>query len=79
MTLYEFLQTATLTAVEMVDKTTLINVVVNGEELYGLNIDTSNIPSGIKLVHITDFVLDDAFLSVDGIVFDTRTLNLLSE
>jgi hypothetical protein len=77
MTIKEFLQDNTLTAVETVDN--LIINLVCGEALYGIDVDTSNIPSGIFTTRRTDYTLTDNILSVDTISVNTETTNMLGE
>jgi hypothetical protein len=77
MTLKDFLQDKTLTAVEIAEEFNLIfNVYIEGVG-YGLSIDTSNIPSGTKLFIREDFTLENDILSVAGISLDTATTNML--
>jgi len=75
MTIKEFLQDNTLTAVETVD--TLIINLVCGESLYGIDVDTSNIPSGTLTTRTTNFTLTDNTLSANGISVNTETTNML--
>ena len=77
MTLKEFLETNTITAVDTINGFDLIiNVYVDGA-CYGLNIDTSNVPAGTLLTTREDFNIVRDILSVDGIsinVFKTEML-----
>jgi hypothetical protein len=75
MTIKEFLEDKTLTAVETVDN--LIINLVCGESLYGINVDTSNIPSGTLTIRRTDYTLINDILSVDTISINTETTNML--
>lgn len=75
MTIKEFLQDNTLTTVETVDN--LIINLVCGELIYGIDVDTSNIPSGTLLVRRTDYTLIDNILSVDTISVNIETTNML--
>jgi len=75
MTIKEFLQDNSLTAVETVDN--LIINLVCGESLYGIDVDTSNIPSGTLTTRTTNFTLTDNTLSADGISVNTETTNML--
>jgi hypothetical protein len=77
MTIKEFLQDNSLTAVETVDN--LIINLVCGESLYGIDVDTSNIPSGTLTTRRTDYTLIDNILSVDTISVNTETTNMLGE
>jgi hypothetical protein len=77
MTIKEFLQDNTLTAVETVNN--LIINLVCGEALYGIGVDTSNIQSGTLTTRRTDYTLIDNILSVDTISVNTETTNMLGE
>jgi hypothetical protein len=79
MTLKEFLQDKTLTAVELIDfdYNQIINVYVDGGACYGLAIDTSNIPSGTPLTYTTDFTLDGDILSVSDFSLNTNDVDML--
>lgn len=77
MTLKDFLQDKTLTAVEITEEYSLIfNVYVEGT-CYGLDIDNSNVPDGTKLYMREDFTLQNDILSVAGISIDTTQTNML--
>jgi hypothetical protein len=75
MTIKEFLVDKILTAVETVDN--LIINLVCGESLNGINVDTSNIPSGTLTTRRNDFTLIDDILSVDNISVNTQTTDML--
>jgi hypothetical protein len=75
MTIKEFLVDKTLTAVETVDN--LIINLVCGEEITGIKVDTSNIPSGTLTTRRNDFTLINNILSVDSISVDTETTDML--
>jgi hypothetical protein len=77
MTIKEFLQDNTLTAVETVDNL-IINLVCD-ESVFGIDVDTSNIPSGTLTTRRTDYTLIDNILSVDTISVNTETTNMLGE
>jgi hypothetical protein len=78
MTLNEFLQDKTLSAVELIDfdYNQVINVYVDGAG-YGLDIDTSNIPSGTPLTYTTDFTLEGDILSVSDFSINTNDVDML--
>ena len=80
MTLAEFLSgnNRTLTAVEFIDETTILNVVINNGELYALNVDTSHITDNRMVNHVTDFTLDGTTLTANGEVFDITELEMMS-
>lgn len=75
MTIKEFLQDNTLSAIETVE-----NIIINlvcGETEYGIDVDTSNIPSGTLTTKRTDYTLINDILSVDTISVNTETTNML--
>ena len=77
MTLKEFLQNKTISAVEITEEYSLIfNVYVEGIG-YGLDIDNSNVPNGTKLYMREDFTLENDILSVAGISIDITQTNML--
>lgn len=77
MTVKEFLEGKTLSAVEVVNDV-ILNLVVE-DAVYGISVDTSNIPSGLSLTRKTDFTFDNNILKVNGIELDTTTTNMLGE
>ena len=77
MTLKEFLQDKTLSAVEIVDGHNLIVNVYIEETCYGLNVDMSNIVAGTTLTKREDFILTNNTLSVDAITIDIATTEML--
>ena len=79
MTLNEFLQDKTLSAVELIDYdyNQIINVYVGEGSCYGLAIDTSNIPAGTPLTYTTDFTLDGDILSVSDFSINTNDVDML--
>ena len=77
MTLKEFLQNKTLSAVETVDGYNLIVNVYVDETCYGLNADMTNVVAGTLLTKREDFVLTDDILSVDGITLDIAKTEML--
>ena len=70
MTINEYLNGRTITAVEAIQD--LIFNIFIGEEVMGLDIDSSNIPSGSVLQYRTDFQVNGDLLTVDNI-----TINLI--
>ena len=77
MTLKDFLQDKTLTAVEITEEYSLIfNVYVEGAG-YGLDIDSSNVPYGTQLSMRDDFTLENDILSVAGLSISTTETNML--
>lgn len=77
MTLKEFLQDKTLSAVETVDGHNLIINIYVDNACYGLNIDTTNIVAGTSLTRRQDFILNKDILSVDNITIDIATIKML--
>jgi hypothetical protein len=77
MTLKEFLETNTITSVDVVDGFNLIINVYVEEVIYGLRVDTANIPAGTSLTKREDFVLTNDTLSVDAIIVDAATTKML--
>lgn len=77
MTLKEFLESNTMTAVDVVEDYNLILNIYVEEALYGLDVDTSIIPSGTPLTKFEDFQLVGDILSVDDITIDTNNVNML--
>ena len=77
MTLKEFLQNKTLSAVETVDGHNLIVNIYVDETCYGLNVDMTNIVAGTMLTKREDFTLTDDMLSVDNITLDIATTEML--
>ena len=77
MTLKEFLQDKTLSAVETVDGHNLIVNVYVDETCYGLNVDMSNIVAGTPLTKREDFTINGDTLSVDNISLDISKTEML--
>ena len=77
MTLKEFLETNTISAVDVVDGFNLIINIYVEESIYGLKVDTSNIPAGTLLTKREDFTLNGDTLSVDNISIDISKTEML--
>ena len=77
MTLIEFLQDKTLSAVETVDGHNLIVNIYVDETCYGLNVNMTNIVAGTMLTKREDFVLTDDTLSIDDITLDITKIEML--
>jgi hypothetical protein len=75
MTINEYLNGRTITAVEIIQD--LIFNIFIGEEVMGLDIDTSSIPSGSVLQYRTDFVINGDLLTVDNITINMNETNVL--
>ena len=74
-TLKEFMQENQVTAFDVVNGI-IINVVI-GEAIYGLDVDTSNIVVGTKLIKTTEFIVDGDLLTIDGVSINTTQINML--
>lgn len=74
-TLKEFMQENQVTAFDVVNGI-IINVVV-GEAIYGLDVDTSNIVVGTKLIKTTEFIVDGDLLTINGESINTTQINVL--
>ena len=77
MTLKEFLQDKTLSAIETVDGHNLIVNIYVDETCYGLNVDMTNVVAGTMLTKREDFTLTDDMLSVDNITLDITKTEML--
>jgi hypothetical protein len=75
MTINEYLNGRSITAVE-VTQGLIFNIFIN-EEVMGLDIDTSVIPSGTLLDYRTDFQINGDLLTVDTTTIDLNTTNVL--
>jgi len=75
MTIQEFLNENTLSAIEKTD-TLIINLVV-GESTYGLDVDTSSIEAGTTLIRTTNFQIEENLLTCEDISVDITTTNML--
>jgi hypothetical protein len=67
MKLNEFLNQNTVTAFEYIENVTIINAVVEDSQLYGIDIDTSNIESGTPVLRTSTFTITDDVLHVGGL------------
>lgn len=77
MTLKEFLQNKTLSAVETVDGYNLIINIYVDNACYGLNIDTTNIVAGTTLTKREGFSINEDMLSIDNISIDMNKTEML--
>jgi hypothetical protein len=75
MTLKEFIEENQVTGFEKIEDL-LINVVVN-ESSYGLDVDTSNIESGMILEIVVDFQIVEDILYIENFTYNTNDINLL--
>jgi hypothetical protein len=74
-TVAEFIQDNTVTAIEVVED--LIFNLVCGEALYGIDVDTSSIPSGTKLLRTTDYTIDNNVLTYNSTNLDLNNTYML--
>jgi hypothetical protein len=77
MTAKEFLEEKTLTAVETVG-TLVINLVI-GDAIYGMDVDTSNIPQGTLLLRTEDFTLENDTLTANELSIDLSTTDMFGD
>ena len=77
MTLIEFLQDKTLSAVETVDGHNLIVNIYVDETCYGLNVNMTNIVAGTMLTKREDFTIEGDILSIDNITLDMSKIEML--
>lgn len=75
MTLKDFLQDKTLTAIEVYN-TIVLNVYI-GSECQSLYVDTSTIPGFSKLTTITDFTIEGDLLKSGNIELDMNNVSIL--
>lgn len=75
MTLKEFSLENEITGVQYVDG--IIFNVICGETPYGLDVDTSLVPSGTMLLTTTDFVLTETELIVNDVTLNLFTTNII--
>jgi hypothetical protein len=71
----EFLQDKTLKAIDVAQGTVLSLVVKKA--LYGLDVDTSNIPYRTPVTRVKDFTIDGDTLTADGITLDLAATFML--
>jgi hypothetical protein len=82
MTIQEFLNSKTLSSVEKTDDL-IINLIIEdlvyGLAVYGIDVDTSSIEAGTVLTRTTNFQIDGNLLNCEGISIDISTTNMLGE
>lgn len=71
MKLNEFLNQNVVTGFEYVENVTIINAIVEDSQIYGIDIDTSNIESGTPVLKTSTFTVIDDILYVDGLELNT--------
>jgi hypothetical protein len=77
MTVGEFLNQKTITAVETIN--TLIVNLVCGEELYGINVDLTHLLSGTAVNRTTTFHIIDGVLMTNGASVNLNDTEMLSD
>ena len=75
MTVKEYLNGRTITAIEIHDQ--LVFNIFIGDELIGLDINISSVPSGTPLSYRTDFQIINDILTIDTISLDLNNNNVL--
>jgi hypothetical protein len=75
MTAKELLQGKTLTEIETIENQ-IFNLIV-GESVYGINIDTSSIPAGIKLSRTSDFTIENDVITFGNLSLELESVNVL--
>ena len=75
MTAKEYLNGRSITAIEIYDQ--LVFNLFMGDELIGLSIDSSSVPSGTPLSYRTDFQVINDILTIDSISVDLNNTNVL--
>lgn len=77
MTVKQFTEENNVSLVQVIlDYNLIINLVV-GETPYGIDMDTSDVPTGTTLTDVNDFVISGNFLEAGGIVIDMTQVNML--
>lgn len=80
MKLKNFIQENNVSGFEIIPNVLILNVIV-GETAYQLDVETSNIQSGTKLIKILDYELndDDNILIVDNISLNTNEVSVVKK
>jgi hypothetical protein len=74
--LKEFIEENEVTGFELIPNKVILNVIV-GEKVYGIDIDTSKIESGIQLETVNEYEIKDNILIVGNITLDTNNTLML--
>jgi hypothetical protein len=72
-----FLEGKTLLAVETLKDYNLIYNLVTPEGVFGMDIDNSNVPNGLRLERVEDFVIYDDTLEANGLSINIAETNML--
>jgi len=78
MKLAEFLNQNVVTGFEYIENVTIINVIVEDSQLYGIDIDTSNIESGTPVLKTSTFTIIDDILHVEGLELNILETYIIS-
>lgn len=78
MKLNEFLKQNVVTAFEYIENVTIINAIVEDTQLYGIDIDTSNIESGTQVLKTSNFTIIDDILHVEGLELNILETYIIS-
>lgn len=78
MKLDEFLKQNVVTAFEYIENVTIINAIVEDTQLYGIDIDTSNIESGTQVLKTSNFTIIDDILHVEGLELNILETYIIS-
>lgn len=78
MSLKTFLQQNNIISIEIIPNVTILNIVCN-DAIYGLDVDTSNIPANTSLIRTSKYNIENDILSVGSLSIDINTINLLME
>lgn len=76
MKLKEFLNQNIVTAFEYVENVTIINAIVEDSQIYGIDIDTSNIEAGTPVLKTSTFTIIDDILNVEGLELNISETNI---
>lgn len=77
MTLKVFIEENPPTAFEIIPNTIILNIISNNQ-IYALDVDTSNIQSGTQLVTIADYTIENDLLTVENITVNTNEIHVLN-
>lgn len=79
MTLKTFIdqENNNITGFEIVPEILILNVIVNYNTTYGLNVDTSSIIEGTKLVTSTDWNIQNDILTIGSLSLDINETEVL--
>lgn len=76
MTLKTFMQKNLPTEFEIIPNTIILNIVSNNR-IYALDVDTSSIQYGTKLIKVSNYSLENDLLTVGDITVNANEINVL--